>query len=400
MTTLTIIDPDLLEAWRQLWINRSQPYALQRVDGAYRWVHQPLTDALLLAHLAGDATLALSSTDARGWCRWLCLDVDAPDTLPQLLALRAALADQGLPGLVEASRRGGHLWLLLEEALPVVEVRWTLLEACEQLRVADACLLPAYELYPAASAAVAGTLGQPVRLPLGVHRLTGMRYPLFDAEGHPCVFTTPEAALRFVLALPRVSVSRVHGAWQRFVGSGGDEGDRAGGASLPLLHTEEDDGSLADLAYLAQSAADPSMPPAGRIGTSSAVIRWVDAHISPLELLADLAPETGMHRAGQGYLGWCPFHDDRAPDALGRPGTPSFYAVLNRRHGWSWRCLSSNCAHSVGPMRHSFRLWQELQHTDVSAAIRAALDRWPELRAETDAHVKGRDDYGETAADR
>jgi hypothetical protein len=376
MTTISTIDPDLLEAWRHLWVNRSQPYALQRANGTYRWVQRPVTDALLSAHLAGGVTLALSSSDARGWCRWLCLDVDTPDTLSQLLLLRAALADQGLPGLVEASRRGGHLWLFLEEALPVVEVRWTLLEACEQLRAAGTCVLPAYELYPAASAAVAGTLGQPVRLPLGVHQLTGTRYPLFDAEGHPCAFTSPEAALRFMLAWPRVSVSRVQQAWRRFVGGGSGSGeDRASGNTLPYTD-EEDETSLIHLADLAYSAAGTYAPTAGRVGTSSAVIRWVDAHVSPLELLAELAPETALRRVGQGWLGWCPFHDDRAPDALGRPGTPSFYVVHNRRYGWSWRCLSTNCAHSLGPMRHSFRLFQELRRLAVTDAIAAALGRW------------------------
>jgi hypothetical protein len=101
--------PDLLDAWRLLWANRSHPYALQRGDGTYRWVHRALPDELLRAHLAGKATLALSSTDARSWTRWLCLDADAPDALPQLMALRAALTPYELPGLVEASRRGGHL---------------------------------------------------------------------------------------------------------------------------------------------------------------------------------------------------------------------------------------------------------------------------------------------------
>ena len=90
--------PELLDAWRQIWVNRSRPYAVQQADGTYRWVRQGTTDALLRAHLVGEMTLAFSLMDARGWCRWLCLDADTPDALPQLLALRAALADHDLPG--------------------------------------------------------------------------------------------------------------------------------------------------------------------------------------------------------------------------------------------------------------------------------------------------------------
>jgi len=86
-----------------------------------------------------------------------------------------------------------------------------------------------------------------------------------------------------------------------------------------------------------------------------------------------------MRRAGRGFIGWCPFHDDRAPDPeTGAAGSASFYVVRDRRYGWSWRCLSTNCAHSVGPMRHSFRLLQELLGVSVAAAIREAVSRWPE----------------------
>jgi hypothetical protein len=111
------------------------------------------------------------------------------------------------------------------------------------------------------------------------------------------------------------------------------------------------------------------------------MIRWVDAHISPLDLLAEYAPDTQMRPRGQGYLGWCPFHDDKALDAQGQPGTSSFYVVHNARHGWSWRCLSTNCRHHDGPMRHSFRLFQELNGLDVAGALVVAVLRWPEADA-------------------
>ncbi len=69
------------------------------------------------------------------------------------------------------------------------------------------------------------------------------------------------------------------------------------------------------------------------IGTRSAVIRWVDALVAIPDLLAEIAPWMELKNVGKGYLGWCPFHDDRAPDEQGRPGTPSFYAVRDRRYG-------------------------------------------------------------------
>lgn len=109
----------------------------------------------------------------------------------------------------------------------------------------------------------------------------------------------------------------------------------------------------------------------GKVGTGSTV---VNADVSPLDLLA---PDSEMRRQGKGYLGWCPFHGDRAPNEHGRPGTPSFYATKDFRYGWRWRCLSTNCEQHPSPMRHSFRLLQGLRSTNVKGAIHAT-QRWPE----------------------
>jgi hypothetical protein len=134
------------------------------------------------------------------------------------------------------------------------------------------------------------------------------------------------------------------------------------------------------------ASSQPSVSPPSP--TTSAVIRWVDTQVNLLDLLEELAPASDMRLAGQGYLGWYPFLDDQAPDAAGDPGTPSFYVVHNRRYGWSWRCLSTNCAHSDGPMRHSFRLFQELLQLDVVGAIGAALVRWPKIMREQSEMVR------------
>ena len=83
-----------------------------------------------------------------------------------------------------------------------------------------------------------------------------------------------------------------------------------------------------------------------------------------------------MRRQGMGYLDWCPFHDDTTPDERGQPGTPSFYVVHNGRFGW--RRLSTNCAQHDGPMRHSFRTFQELNGLDAAGALVVAVLRWPE----------------------
>jgi hypothetical protein len=385
----------LAEGWLQLFANRPQPCALQQPDGSYRWIYEDCTPQLVAAHLAGELTLAFSSTSARACSRWACLDVDVPGSLPQLVALRAALAELGLPGLVEASRRGGHLWLLCDESVPAVALRFVVARALAQASSREV-EVPAHELYP--DAIGTGRLGHAVRLPLGVHRRTGLCYPLFDEHGLPCAFTSMEKAAAFVVDAPRVAAGPLRERWQMLRAH--RTADRTAGHTTPWAEHSERNGQ--EKAIEPEGAGRVSglpnrspMGTVGTVGTRSAVIRWVDARVSPLELLGDLAPESELRRAGRGYIGWCPFHDDRAPDAAtGAAGSASFYVVEDRRYGWSWRCLSTNCAHSVGPMRHSFRLLQELLGVSVAAAIREAASRWPEATAAVVDGAHGADRAG------
>src|SRR5262245_45348208 len=83
----------LIRGWEELLVNRARPYAVQQEDGSYRWIFRPLDLKALRAHFSGTQTLALSSLDEQGRCRWLCLDDDAPDGLVQLARVRAALAE-------------------------------------------------------------------------------------------------------------------------------------------------------------------------------------------------------------------------------------------------------------------------------------------------------------------
>lgn len=351
----------LVEAFMTRFVNRRQPYAVQQEDGTYRWRYDTLTPADILAHLRGERTLALSSSDGAGLCRWLCLDVDEVDGLRQLLALNKALQPLGLPGLVEASRRGGHLWLFLETPRSVAAARTRVIATLDQMQ-AQGVNVPTCELYPDVGTAAHAGLGHAVRIPLGIHRLSGRRYALFDEYGLPCAFTSTEAAMRFVLAWPTMADRQVG-----YVGS-----------AFEGMATQSDQDTTTDDVGQTVQADQPAAPAPGRVGTRSPVIRWVDLYVSPLDLLAQLAPETEVKKVGRGYLGWCPFHDDRERDVEGRPGTPSFYVVQDRRYGWSWRCLSTNCEQHDGPMRHSFRLFQELTGLSVASAVLEALSWWPE----------------------
>jgi hypothetical protein len=73
---------EILDGGLTWFTNRERPYALQQADGSCRWVYEPVARTVLQAHLTAEVTLALSSSDARGRCRWVCLDVDVRGSLP------------------------------------------------------------------------------------------------------------------------------------------------------------------------------------------------------------------------------------------------------------------------------------------------------------------------------
>jgi TOTE conflict system primase-like protein len=248
------------------------------------------------------------------------------------------------PSLLEQSRRGGHLWLFFTLPQPAPLATGVLQGMLDSL-YGSHHLPQVLEVYPDHT-----ELGHAVRMPLGIHRRTGQRYPFLDSSGAPIDLEDLPAAMALALAQPAIRPEQLR-AVAATLGVEGQSSQISPGTSLPSLE---------------------AVP----FSTTSAVIRWVDGQVNLLDLLEELAPATDMRLAGQGYLGWCPFHDDQAPDANGDPGTPSFYVVNNSRYGWSWRCLSTNCLHSDGPMRHSFRLFQELLQLDVVSAIGAALARW------------------------
>lgn len=356
--TQPTLDSSLLGAWRQLLLNRATPFARQQADGSYRWQYDVCDLAVLNAHLLGSATIAVSSADARGWCKWICVDVDGPDTWSHLVTLQRRLVAQALPCVLESSRRGGHLWFHLQDMAPAAIARAMVQEALEQLR-RNGVVVPTYELYPETTAA--GALAHAVRLPLGIHQLSRLRYPFLDATGQPQSARDVTLAVQTWLAQPRIPARQV----QQHVAQGAP--------------------SLAESLHPARTAHALTQPPeacasseTGNKSTTSPVIRWVDAHVSLPNLLAELAPATELRAVGRGFLGWCPFHDDRAPDSDGAPGTRSFYVVHDDTFGWSWRCFSTNCTQSRGPLRHTFQFFEDILAIDARAAIGEALRCWPD----------------------
>ena len=191
-----MIDQASLDLFASLFVGRRDDYAVQRENGRYVRMGQSLTRAAVRAHLDGLHTLGTYVIDERGLCRFAVLDADSEDGLSMLAQVQADLTIDGISSSLEASRRGGHLWVFLAQAVPASVVRSWLLPYVPR----------GVECYPKQDEAHG--YGSLIRLPLGVHRRTSRRYPFvaWTEHGAVSVASSVRATLAWLSTLQRVSV--------------------------------------------------------------------------------------------------------------------------------------------------------------------------------------------------
>src|SRR2546426_5714526 len=167
-------DTDLVAAYASLFVQCWHQYAVQQRDGSYWRVREPLTLPLLAAHLAGRCTLGTYLLDESSHCSFAVFDADSHDGLGRLVGLAMELAQQGIPTVLEASRRGGHLWVHLAEPTPACVVRAWLLPSAQALGV---------EFYPKQDILGPDGACSLIRLPLGIHRQARGWFPFVYVNG-------------------------------------------------------------------------------------------------------------------------------------------------------------------------------------------------------------------------
>lgn len=250
----------------QRFVQRWDLYARQLDDGRYVCVHELLTVGHLFAHLRGEITLGTYLLDEESRARFLVLDADDGQGWLRLRTLARGLSGERVPTYLERSRRGGHLWLFLSQAVVGCEAR-----AFGQ-GLLDAHQTEGVELFPKQTR-LAGGPGSLFRMPFGVHRLTGRRYGFYTADGSPLAPTIREQiqALRVPETVPEASFD----IYRSYVSSSR--------AANPIRSSERPRDALSE-----------------RIKASVTVVEFVSQYV-------DLKP------APSGAVGLCPFHDDHHP---------------------------------------------------------------------------------------
>jgi hypothetical protein len=161
-----------LDIYRATFIHREDSFALQTSKGSYYLKASPVTDDVVTSHLEGTTTAGWYALSSNNTLKWAALDADRPDGLETLQQAWQVLDTQGISALLEGSRRGAHLWVLFE---PI---------SAKAARRLISGLLPnleGVELFPKQDQlSQDGRVGSLMRGPLGIHRLTGKRYPFLD----------------------------------------------------------------------------------------------------------------------------------------------------------------------------------------------------------------------------
>jgi len=194
-----------MERFLALFGGREEIYARQSAEnGKIRFTPctGALTPALVHAHLSGLETLATYLIRQDGKVRHLVLDLDvaaspgrpsdhllpAASELEPVIAFAAELQrvcrEIGLPSALEDSgRRGRHLWIFF--SAPVAPERARRLGRLLALRAGSPRPGVRLEILPRHSDWPGAELGDAVKLPFGVHPLTGRRCCFLDAAGEP-----------------------------------------------------------------------------------------------------------------------------------------------------------------------------------------------------------------------
>jgi hypothetical protein len=168
-------------------------------------------------------------------------DLDLDDGFEQAMVLGRYIASQQMPCYVERSRRGAHLWGVMESALSARTVRRAMRYWVERAGLPTD--EPKIELRPGQDEIPAGGLGTPLRLPTMPHPATGKRYLFIDpVSGKPLGANLAEMLLAMDLGAAK-TVAEAARLYQPLI----DPKNLHGYSTMPHRPYPEDDRSISEM---------------------------------------------------------------------------------------------------------------------------------------------------------
>jgi hypothetical protein len=206
---------ELVKAYIALFVNRTA-YTVQSTrpdpQSGRHYYYRPkektsgaalqLTKKTISDHLEGRLTIGLYAINPSNQrCKWVAIDADYRNAMDDLIKLQYQLTTDHVNSALEMSKRGGHLWIFLAAPLLARQCRIYIYDLAGKLGVPvkGTGLAEGIEVFPKHDAIAAGTFGNAIRGPLGVHRGAGRRFWFYGAD------YTLEAQVEFLKRLGKLS---------------------------------------------------------------------------------------------------------------------------------------------------------------------------------------------------
>lgn len=144
-----------------------------------------LTPATVQRHLEGEITIGLYAINpSTQRSKWVAIDADYAGAMEDLLKLQYSLQQDGVQAALEMSRRGGHLWVFMQEPALARQSRIYIYNLALQLgvRIKGIGLADGIEIFPKHDELRKGEFGNAIRGPLGIHRGANRRYWFYGAD--------------------------------------------------------------------------------------------------------------------------------------------------------------------------------------------------------------------------
>lgn len=189
---------EIVRDYRSLFVNRGA-YTLQssrpHPEGGRHYYFRPkargkgeglnLTADTIRRHLEGELTIGLYAINpSTQRSKWVAIDADYAGAMEDLLKLQYFLQQDKVEAALEMSKRGGHLWIFMEEPALARECRIYIYNLALKLgvRIRGSGLAEGIEVFPKHDELREGEFGNAMRGPLGIHRGANRRYWFYGAD--------------------------------------------------------------------------------------------------------------------------------------------------------------------------------------------------------------------------
>lgn len=184
-----------LSLYRELFVHRTDVFAQQLESGAYMPIRRELTDDDIAEHLAGLWSIGTYVIDPSGeeqTVKYICFDLDTHDpvTTEDLLEVvegfvEDTCSDQYATRCLmreSSGNKGTHVWLFLDQPLSAARVRrWLEAEFWPEWNALTGSAT--LEVFPKQDTVMIGGFGNLVKLPLGVHAVSGKKSEIVPQLG-------------------------------------------------------------------------------------------------------------------------------------------------------------------------------------------------------------------------